>query len=327
MRRIQENDIKLGQTLQLNGAIDREAYIRQTLERLRQEKLKQVEGEVADIIEQAKQEAANIIAQGQAAAEQLIAEGQAQQDDITGVARNQGHEEGYKAGYAEGREAAEQDSKTLMVSANILLERAYEAQEKILDGFAPKAVTIMHTLCEKILHKACEDFTADDWKHWFKEVLGDLHTQSKFRIVVGASSYREFQTFSAELSEALGSMDRVRFEVDPHLAPFEMYAITDEGSIDISPTSQLSAYLSDVEEKLGLPTTVPEEINPIEETNDLNDLQAQMFQTITGQKPNINQPPVQQTPGETTDLQPIEESQLPEINDFENLDLESEELD
>lgn len=304
MAPLKQHTISMGSKVQLTGAVDRETYIRQTLERLRQEKIKQAQDEVAMMMANAQQEVENLLAEGREKAAQIIAEGEAQRDEIKEAARSEGHQDGYNGGYQEGRDAADEDSRTLIISANVLLERGYEAQQQIINGFAPKASRIMETICEKILHKALTEMSSDDWQQWFQQVLADLHTNSQFRIVVGADSFREFQSFSAKLSETMGSINRIRFEVDPHLAPFEMYVITDEGTVDISPNSQLHAYLNGVTDTLDIPTVDTELINPPEETDNLQQLQTVMFQTVMGSEPsNTEESQQPMEPLEPTELE------------------------
>lgn len=269
---IQRHHVLSSDAVQLTGGLDREAQIRNTLERLKQEKMMQAERESLALMDETRQQAQQIIQQAQEQAEQIVAEGQVQKKDAYDEGFIEGKTQGYKDGYRDGRDAADQDSRTLMISANTLLLRAYDAQVEVLNGFNRSAICIMRAILRRILTDAFNDFTDEQWLTWLSETIDQLNVYGKFKLVISDTSMQQFKKVSPQLGEALGGLERFHLLVDPKLDASEMFILGDEANADISPKNQAEQLMKAITEHIDLNRMVPEDINPPEEIEEFNQL-------------------------------------------------------
>lgn len=290
-----------GDAVQLPGGLDREAQIRNTLERLKQEKTQQAQRESQTIIEQSYQQADGIIARAQQQAAQIIAEAEATKAEIHQQGYAQGKEEGYQDGYRDGRENAEQDAQLLMLSANTLLVRAYEAQVEVLQGFNTHAITIMKAILKRVLDEVMVDFTDEQWVTWLSNTIKQLNIHGKYRLVISDASYQQFRQFSPLLAKSLDELDRFHVVVDPNLAVTEMYILGDDSNVDISPIAQVEQFLETLVEHMNLHEAItPEALNPPEELDEFSEILNPYFQTTDE---NNDQAPEQSTATEGAQAQ------------------------
>ncbi len=301
MSRLNPNQIQLGDTVQVAGPTDREAYIRQTLERLRNEKITQAEAEVADILARAKAEAEALIAEAHQQAAGIVASGEDEKQQAYDEGVQQGHTQGYEDGYREGREQAEDDTETLLLSSNILIERAYQAQHQILDNFTPQAATILKAILEQALHTTLNQYTNQHWETLLTSILCELTESSQYRLVVSAEAYKQFKELSPRIAKAFDDGTRLVVDVDDQLAVHEMYVISDEGTVDISPGSQAEELLKAVIPQLNITEITPETINPDDETEQLNQIREGFF----NQYQQRHLPPTEATDPNQNDNAPV----------------------
>ncbi len=273
----------MGDAVQISGATDRESQIRLTLERLKADKLKQAQLEVDELLRQTEGQMSALLQQAQEQASAIEAEGQANREAILEEARQQGYAAGYQAGYDDGIQASETDTHAMLLSANVLLVRAYDAQKAVLGNIAPQASKIMQALVERVVHHQLDHLTLEQWQHWYYSALEQLDTSSRYRLVVGTESYHRLQQFSKTLAQLVSpeatapGFERIKLELDPHLAAHEIYIIADEGMVDVSPDTQIDQYIAAITpDILELESIDSYEINPEDEEEQLESLSQQL---------------------------------------------------
>jgi flagellar assembly protein FliH len=268
LSRFTHHNIHIGETLELSGASDRQEQIERTLERLKKERIKQAELECQRIIDQARQEAGEIIQLARQKAQALVEEGENSRDEILRQGYQEGETAGYRKGYTDGHQQAEDETTHLLQSARTMMEGAYEARRKVLDGFRHQAGGLVSHIARKVLHKELAE-SPEIVVAMIERAVEALHLNGKIKIVIGAETLNLLRTYSETTAAALAKLKRFDLEIDPLLEINQVYVLSEEGNFILSPDAQMDQLLEPLEKHLELPETTPDELN-----GDIPDLSA-----------------------------------------------------
>lgn len=239
MAKIDQRHIALGIAKRISGADDRGQEIEQTLERLKEERIATANHEVQRILENARQQAAQLLAQAENTAQAILQEADAQRDATHQQAYDAGEAAGFEKGLADGHRQAREETCQLLDSARTLLQGAYQAQNTVLNGFNTQACRILQAVGQRVLG---DELTTrpEQLAALVQHAIDGLDSTGQVRVVMNRDALRDLRTHGPEVLSALERLERLILEGDPLLDRQEILAISDEGSFDLSPQTQVT---------------------------------------------------------------------------------------
>ena len=152
--RITHQAVSVGEAFQLSGATDRQQQIELTLDRLKADRIRQAEIESQQILDAAYKESSDLLAAAKERAERtaqtILQEAETQRDDVLQKGYEDGEKHGYETGYQHGLRQAEDETVALLENAQIVLDIAYTAQNKVLSGFEDQAAELIQHICHTV---------------------------------------------------------------------------------------------------------------------------------------------------------------------------------
>lgn len=254
--RVYGEQVQVGEPLQLKGDADLREQVERSLEVLAKQRLLDAENEaqqlVADIQAKAQAEAEQRVADAQAQARSLVDTAQAEADGIRQAAHEEGFKTGFQEGYADATQQVEQETVSLLEGAQLLVEGAYQAERRVLKEFDQHAVALIRHLVLKILDRELSD-SPDVLMSLVHRAVDSLYMSGKVRVVVSAQVIQSLREFSAKVEQSLDEAQRFEFVADPALAPDQVFITGQEGSFELTPSTQLEQLLAPVASAVSLP--------------------------------------------------------------------------
>ncbi len=264
LSKFSKQSIEVGSAFQLSGAHDRQQHIEQTLERLKKVRIKEAEVECQRLLDNARQEAQDIIQLAHQKAATIVQEGESQVE----IVLKQAYEEGENAGFTKGKETglqqAEVETFHLLTSAQLLLNGAYDAQQKILKGFKIDALELITHVTQKVLQQELAQ-QPEALLHIIDTAVENLHLSGKIKVLISTETLNILNEYSTETQEALGRLNRFQLEADPLLDGYEIFILAEEGNFVLSPENQAKTLIQPLAKHLELPEISVDEVNqPLE---------------------------------------------------------------
>ena len=184
------------------------------------------------------------IQQAQEQADRIIQDAQAQANQIISQAQEEGHRQGYEAGYQEGVQAAE------ALKADIEQQRGdLEAQyQQIVDGLEPEMVDVLTQIYEHVFGVELRD-DKEIILHLLKSTLSRIEPGKDLIVHVSSDDYddviEERESLEACITSPNTTMEIIE---DPLLKENECMIESDSGVFDCS----LGVELSELSRKLKL---------------------------------------------------------------------------
>ncbi len=253
-------NVKIGEALEISGAHDRNEHIERTLDRLKKDRLKQADRECQQLLARAGEEAAELVGMAKQKAEAIIQEAENKHEAVLNQGYQDGEAAGYKKGYEDGRQQAQEETVLLLESARTLLEGAYEAQHRVLKNFRHNAADLVAYITQKVLHRELHE-SPESILAMIEAAADALNLTGRIKVVVSVDTLRFLKEYSRETASALESLNRFDLEADPMLDLHEIYVLSEEGNFILTPQKQAEELLAPLEKHLELPEVTPEEIN------------------------------------------------------------------
>ncbi len=258
-----KQSVEMGEAFQLTGAHDRQEQIERTLERLKQERIKQAELECEQILDSARNEAHQVIELARQKAESIIQEGETQVEAVLKQGYTEGENAGFIKGHAAGLQQAEEETFQLLESAQLIMNSSYTAQEKILNEFKPQAIELIKHVTQKVLQRELNEPAegSETLINIIDTAIENLHLSGQIKILVSVETLKTLTQYNEKTQEAVEKLSRYHLEADPLLDSHEIFVLSEEGNFVLSPEQQAQVLLKPIEKKLELPELNAEEIN------------------------------------------------------------------
>ena len=234
MSRFDGHRVALGQTHQVTGALDRQQFITQTLDRLRTECLDKVALERQRLLAEARQEANTVMSQAFDEAARIIKEADINRNTLLQSGFNEGHD----AGYLAGMELAEQEMQTLLETTHRVLDATYDARQRTFTASAPTAIALIRHIATRITGDALNG-SPETLQRMIDAAIASLTESAHVRVVLNQDALQALRQHRASLAESIDAIPRITLEGDPLLDADQVVLLTDEGHFDISPASQI----------------------------------------------------------------------------------------
>ncbi len=291
MSKFNKQSIEVGEAFQLTGAHDRQQQIERTLERLKLERIKQAEIECQQMFDNARQEAHEIMQLARQKAETIIKEGETQVETVLKKGYTEGETAGFEKGHKVGLHQAEQETLHLLESAQLLLNGAYTAQEKILIGFKTQAMGLTTYITQKVLQRELSE-SPETLLTLFDAAIENLNLTGRIKVLVSIDTFKTLTEYNTTTQQALEKLSRYHLEADPLLDTHEIFVLADEGNFVLSPENQGQSLLKSVEKHLELPEVTAEEINnEFENLPEATLIEPSSSETSDSSKASENEPP------------------------------------
>lgn len=257
--RVYGQKVALGEPLQLNTGADLLGQIENSLEVIAKERLLDAENKAKStaqsILDEAQARAQEILEKANAQAKSLIQTAQEQEASIRDTAQETGFKAGFEEGYADATAQVEQESLSMLDSARLLVEAAYQAEKRVLQEFEPRALQLLQHIAKKVLHQELSD-SPETLLNMMSQAVESLYLSGKIRMVVHPEILQAIRQFSTETEKGLEQWQRFEFVPDAALDLQQIYIIGQDGSFELSPNAQLVQLLEPLAEHLELPRTV-----------------------------------------------------------------------
>lgn len=246
--------VTVGQPVALDTAYEfRQFSVRGQLESENQALLKEAQEKAFQLEEAARNEALQTIEKAHQRAADIVAEAEAQAEAFY----NEGVEKGYQDGLTQGIEAAAEHTASLLEQAERLSESAYTLQKRVLKDFRKDAVDMMGYTLNRILGEAFFKHPQPVLEAIATQAVESLHLSGKVRLVVHPTLLERLKATHPITEQALGTLNRFSFEVDPLLREDQVFVLGAEGRfdslIDVSLNSQVEKLLAPLKKALPFP--------------------------------------------------------------------------
>lgn len=285
--RVYGQAVSLGEPLELRADEDLRQQVESSLEQIAKEHLIAAENKTRKILDEANAKAQEVLERANAQAKELIRMAQEQEQEIRDTAQESGFKSGFEEGYAEATAQVEQETAQLLGHAKLLVDAAYLAEKKVLQGFETQALGLVRCLVKKILRRELAD-SPEALLEMMAHASESLYLSGKVRVVVHPQVLHELRQFSGKTTESLNSLQRFEWVTDPALDLHQIYLIGQDQSFELSPDVQVEALTEPLQGALNLP--IPEPSQPM-----VADIQEERF--------------------ESEDLEVLEPELLPETSD------------
>jgi len=219
-------------------------------------KLDMAEQEAHKIITSAQQQAQEILAAAREKAAQIVEqEGNQKRDAILQQGYGEGHQAGMDMAY---QEVAENAAKEIRM-AEIILEKAYEAEQLLINQYKNQLTDLLYYLLQLILHHEME-IQPHQITGLMEKAAEQIQYSGSAKVLVNPETLRMLKAFSPETMAAVSELHRITFHANAGCAPYEMYLETLESSFNISAESQAAVYLKTVEKHLDISSIIIEEV-------------------------------------------------------------------
>ncbi|WP_091181579.1 FliH/SctL family protein [Paenibacillus catalpae] len=152
-------------------------------------------------------------------------------------------EEGYKQGYAEGREQAEQtlqqEWESRLAEANAILKTAYEMREQIIQEAEPFLVELSVSISEKVIGRQLSE-APDMALELIRKALSRRREQGVIALCVSPGQLAFVQAAREELNLVIDSQAELQIIPDATVKDFGCVIRSAYGSIDARIDTQLS---------------------------------------------------------------------------------------
>jgi len=239
--KFKQESLAVGGTFEIQASNDRLNYIERTLERLKNERLKQAEVECTALLNQARQEAMAIQEAAQQQATAIVADGEARRDEILQQGYNEGEQLGFEKGYSDAQAQIADQCLQLLDHAKTILNAAFQAQDKMLRRFTPTMAALVLYVVRQILHDALT--TPEKINSLLTHAITQLGLKGRLKIVAHQSVIQTLLDFKPETHDALNSLPHVTFESDPSLHTHDIYVFSEDAHYQVSPQTQAMQYL------------------------------------------------------------------------------------
>ncbi|HEY9744780.1 MAG TPA: FliH/SctL family protein, partial [Oculatellaceae cyanobacterium] len=248
--------VALGEPLQLQTGQDLREQIENSLEEIAKQRLLEAEREARareqEILDAARAQAKEILEKANAQAKELLQTAQMQEQAIRDAAQESGFKSGFEEGYSEATAQVEQETLQLLESARLVVETAYQAEQKVLKDFEKHAVALLRHLARTILRRELSD-SPESLLHMVQSACEALYLSGRVRVVIHPQILHEIRNFSARTAEGLDALHRFEFMADPALELHQVYIIGQDGNFELTPDVQVECLLEPLQEHLTLP--------------------------------------------------------------------------
>lgn len=191
------------------------------------------EEDLQAMIDEAVEEARTLTQRANDEASQIIEEAYEQAKGIYEKSKQEGHEEGYAAGFDEGKTHAE----GLVQEALNIKNTAIEQYKSMLDNAEPEIIDIVLETIEKVLNKHIqEDETVVEGL--VKSALDKCAYTSNLVLRVASEDYGYALSMRDRILTLAESVDNIEIKEDKALSPGSCVVDTSAGSVDSSINTQ-----------------------------------------------------------------------------------------
>jgi flagellar biosynthesis/type III secretory pathway protein FliH len=218
-------------------------------------KLENAEQEAHAIITSAQEQAQEILAAAREKAAQIVEqEGNQQRDAVL----QQGYDEGHQAGLEKAYQEVSQNAAQEIRMAEIVLQKAYEAEQLLINQYKNQLTDLLQYLLQLILHHEMKT-QPQQITGLIEKAAEQVQYNGNARILVNPETLRMLKEFSPETMAAITELHHITFHANAGCTPYEMYLETLESSFNISAESQASIYLKTVEKHIDVSAILAEE--------------------------------------------------------------------
>ena len=249
------HSIHVGDPVNLSYTRDPRQAIELELQAYRQQRLQELEAELATANEEIASEIEAMRVQAEANAQEVLRQAELQKEAIEQAAREAGEQQGYHDGYAAGLAEAESETVTALASVQALMEEAYEARRQVLKGFKNQAAGLVGSISQKLLGDLVlakpEAFLA-----LVETAIENLDLEGQVQVVVSQTAYDAIRTLSNGTEQALGNVTRLKWVLDSSLTHTQVYVLSQTGNYSLGIDDQVKTLVQAFQSHMDLPSFV-----------------------------------------------------------------------
>ncbi|MBX2861837.1 MAG: hypothetical protein KTR14_11435 [Vampirovibrio sp.] len=252
--KIRGGTIQVGGSFQIQGDVEMKQQIENSLELMRQERMRAAEAQAEAYLAQVNEQAAQLLADAEEKANELVTDAENRRDQVLQEAYDAGESAGFQKGYDDGIAKAEAETVDLLTGTQEILDSAYQARQTVLKGFRKQAAGLIQAVAEKVLHDEVK--APERLLDMVDQAVEALNLSGRVQVAVSAEALGNIRQYSRETDGALNRVSRYEFVADSKLRLDEIFVLNDLGTFDLSVASQ-AALLVDSMTKT-LPVEAPD---------------------------------------------------------------------
>ncbi|KNZ70886.1 flagellar assembly protein FliH/type III secretion system HrpE [Thermincola ferriacetica] len=219
-----------------SGAIDLQEVTRQA-----EEIIRETEEMVKELLETARQEAEKIVKKAKEEAENLVKEGQEKFKEI----REQGYNDGWQVGHAEGTKKAEEEMKGTLLAAQKTLEDAIEERKKIILGAEDEIIQLAVAIAKKIIgHEISTN--QDLIVGMVQKALEKVRDREEISLRVNPQNLEQVLNDQEQIMSSAKGIKKMKVLADPDILPGGCVIETSNGTVD----ARMERQLREIEQSL-----------------------------------------------------------------------------
>lgn len=204
------------------------------------------EEDLQAMVDEAVEEARTLTHKAKSEADQIIEEAYEQVKGIYEKSHQEGFDDGYKAGFEEGRA----QSETLIQEALNIKDTAVAQYKSMLDNLEPEMIEIVIMTVEKILNKRIEEDGAVI-EGLIKSALKKCAYTDDLVLRVSSEDYSYALGIRDRILSLAESVDSIEVKEDKSLSPGSCVIDTSAGSVDSSIATQFEQVRATFESLIG----------------------------------------------------------------------------
>lgn len=209
------------------------------------QKIQEALAKEKEIILQGERKAQEIIEQAHQQAQQLMEEATQQANAKVDEIINQAHQEGFSAGYEEGKEQITHEMQDQITSVDNFAKSKFEIKKSIVKSANLDIINLIVEIAHKVCSKSLE---LDDkiLSEITETAISSLKDKENITIIVNPQMAEKIYSISEELKEKIPQLDSIKIVEDQSVSP--------DGTIVESPLSRvdsrIKSQINEIAEKL-----------------------------------------------------------------------------
>ncbi len=216
---------------------------------LENHKALQMEAIALKTMENAELEAQRIVQDAQRQAQEILAAAQERAGRIEEEERNamlqKGYEEGFQAGLQEGFTQIVQESADKLITAEQVLEKAYQAERQILQKRQLQLANMLDLILKRVLRQELQT-RPQHLVDMIEAAAERIESTGTAKILMNPETLKALKEVCPEMQDLFHNLHRIILQPDMTCSPTDLILENVECSFDISPERQAEIYLTTI---------------------------------------------------------------------------------